>query len=435
MNISVIGAGYVGLITSLGFAKHGNKVICVEKDIEKVEKLNKGIPTIFEENLEELLNDCLSSKSIFFTKNIHQAISDSDVVFIAVGTPEMDNWDVDITQVTEVVNQISHSINKYKVIVNKSTVPVGTQKYVKDLLINNGVSKDKFDVVSNPEFLREGKAIHDFLNGDRIVIGYDSEKAKMIMKKLYEPFNSKVVFTPPEAAELIKYASNAFLATKISFINEIANLCNKVGANVEAVAAGMGLDKRISPEFLRAGIGYGGSCFPKDTKALVSIGKKNGCDFKVVNSAIEVNENQRVLPVKILMDRYKSLKDKTITILGLTFKAGTNDIREAPSLYIIEELLKQGAVIKAYDLEASDEIKKIFPNINYCDDLYESLVDSHCAVICTDWPEFSTLDLSIVKKKMSTPMVIDGRNILDLKEVKKNALQYYSVGRGSWVNA
>lgn len=434
MNICVIGAGYVGLITSLGFAKHGNKVICVEKDIEKVEKLNRGIPTIFEENLEDLLNECLTSKHIFFTKDIHQAIKKSDVIFIAVGTPEMDNWDVNISQVTEVVNQISSYIDDYKVIVNKSTVPVGTKKYAEELLLSNGVSKDKFDIVSNPEFLREGKAIHDFLHGDRIVIGYDSEKSREMMEKLYKPFNIKVVFTQPEAAELIKYASNAFLATKISFINEIANLCNKVGANVETVAYAMGLDKRISPEFLKAGIGYGGSCFPKDTKALVKIGEKNGCEFKIVKSAIEVNEEQRLLPVRILLERFKELQGKTITILGLTFKAGTNDIRESPSLFIIEELLRHGARVKAYDSEASNEIKKIFPDITYCNSIVESLVDSHCVIICTDWEEFSAIDLSTLEKKMESPMIIDGRNLLSLEEIKKYNLQYYSIGRGNWIN-
>ncbi len=434
MNICVIGAGYVGLITSLGFAKHGNKVICVEKDIEKVEKLNKGIPTIFEENLEELLNECLISNHIFFTKDIHHAVKSSDVIFIAVGTPEMDNWDVNISQVTEVVNQISYYLNEYKVIVNKSTVPVGTQKYVEKLLLENGISRDKFDIISNPEFLREGKAVHDFLNGDRIVVGYDSEKSKEIMEKLYEPFNIKLVFTQPEAAELIKYASNAFLATKISFINEIANLCNKVGADVETVAYAMGLDKRISPEFMKAGIGFGGSCFPKDTKALVRIGEKNGCDFKIVRSAIEVNEEQRLVPVRILLEKFKELKGKAMTILGLTFKSGTNDIRESPSLFIIKELLRHGAIIKAYDSKASNEIKSIFPDITYCNNIIDSLVDSHCVIICTDWEEFSALDLSVLEEKMKSPIVIDGRNVLSLEEVKKYNLEYYSIGRGNYIN-
>lgn len=434
MNICVIGAGYVGLITSLGLAKQGNEVICVDRSTEKINKLNKGIPTIFEENLDELLSECLNSNSILFTNDIYKAVNDSDVIFIAVGTPPMDNWDVDITQVTEVVNQISDSINDYKVIVNKSTVPVGTQKYVKELLIKNGVSESKFDIVSNPEFLREGKAIDDFLNGDRIVIGYDSKKAKSIMEKLYEPFNIKIVFTPPEAAELIKYASNAFLATKISFINEIANICDKVDADIETVAYAMGLDHRISPEFLKAGIGYGGSCFPKDTKALVKIGEKNGCDTKIVKSAIDVNEKQRLIPVKILLDNYESLKGKIITILGLTFKAGTNDIREAPSLFIIEELLKHGAIVNAYDSMASEEIKEIFPSVNYLNSLYDSLIDSHGVIICTDWEEFSAIDLSLVKEKMKNPLIIDGRNILSLEEVKKYDLKYYSIGRGNWLN-
>ncbi|SHJ89428.1 UDP-glucose dehydrogenase family protein [Tepidibacter formicigenes] len=430
MNICVIGGGYVGLITSVVFSKMGNKVICVEKNIEKIKKLNKGIPTIFEEGLNELLNKSLNSKSILFTDNLKEGVNKSDVIFIAVGTPSTKDGNVDMSQITNVINEISSFINEYKVIVNKSTVPVGSQKYVKKLLIENGVNPKNFDVVSNPEFLREGKAIYDFLHGDRIVIGHDSEKAKDIIKKLYEPFKIVTIFTTPETAELIKYASNAFLSTKISFINEIANLCNKVGADIDTISYALGLDKRISPQFLKPGIGFGGSCFPKDTIGLVKIGERYGSDFKIVKSAIKVNEYQRILPVKVLLDEYKDIKGKIISILGLTFKSETDDIRESPSLYIIEELLKKGAVIKAYDPMASNEIKKLFPDIQYFDNLYDTLLDSSSMIICTDWKEFSNIDLEVVKKKMKNPFIIDGRNVLDIKKVEKNNINYYSIGKG-----
>lgn len=429
MNVSVIGAGYVGLVSALGFCKMSNNVICVDKSIEKITKLNRGIPTLYEEGLEYLLNECLKSGKIMFTDNVKIAVEKSDVIFITVGTPTLENWEVDLSQVNEVINEISKYIKSYKVIVNKSTVPVGTQKYIKELLVDKGVNKENFDVVSNPEFLREGKAIYDFLNADRIVIGLDSERARKIMEKLYKPFNTEIVFTTPETAELIKYASNAFLATKISFINEVANLCDKVGADIEAISYTMGLDKRISPEFLKAGIGFGGSCFPKDTKALVKIAEKYGCKFKVVKSAIEVNNNQRILPVKILLNYYKKLEGKVITILGLTFKPDTDDIRESPSLYIIRRLLDMKAVVKCYDPKASEEIKKIFPNINCYQNLYDSLEDSSCAIICTEWEEISSMDLEKAKLKMKEPVIIDGRNTLNLNEVKDSGIIYFSIGR------
>lgn len=431
MKICVIGAGYVGLVTSLAFAKINNKVICVEKDIEKVEKLNNGIPTIYENGLGELLNECLSSNNILFTNDISESVKNSDIIFLAVGTPQKMNWDVDMTQVHKVINQISNYIDSYKVIVNKSTVPVGTQKEISHLIIKNGVSTKNFDVVSNPEFLKEGKAIDDFFNADRIVIGCNSLKAKNIMKKLYASFNSKLIFTTPETAELIKYASNAFLATKISFINELANLCNKVGADIETVSYAMGLDKRISPLFLRAGIGFGGSCFPKDTRGLVKTAKKYGCDFKIVKSAIDVNEAQRMLPVKFLLAKYKEIKGKIISILGLTFKPNTDDIRESPSLYIIDALLNRGAKVKCYDPKVSIGVKDMFPNIEYCENLYDSLIDSYCAIICTEWDEFKSIDFSKVNTLMKYPMIIDGRNILNLNDIKKHNIYYISIGRSN----
>ena len=435
MNICVIGAGYVGLITALCFGKKENKVICVEKDLEKLSMLKKGTPTIFEEGLEELLKECLSVNSVQFTQNIALGIRSSDIIFIAVGTPTKENWDVDTEQVEQVIDLISPYIDKYKIIVTKSTVPVGTQKYIKSKLLENHVSQEYFDVVSNPEFLREGKAIYDFFNGDKIVVGCESQKAEEVMKNLYEPFKIKIVVTNPETAELIKYTSNAILSVKISFMNEIANLCNKVGADIDVIAYALGLDKRISPLFLKAGIGYGGSCFPKDTKALVKISENYNCDLKIVKSTVDVNERQRVLPVKILREHYEELEGKTVAILGLTFKPDTDDIREAPSLYIIEKLLKNKVKIKAYDPMVSKEIKSIFPNIIYCDDMYECLVGSDAMIICTEWSEFYNIDLNKVRELMRESVIIDGRNILDMKKIKEvNIKAYYSIGKGNIKN-
>ena len=435
MNICVIGAGYVGLITALCFGKKENKVICVEKDLEKLSMLKKGTPTIFEEGLEELLKECLSVNSVQFTQNIALGIRSSDIIFIAVGTPTKENWDVDTEQVEQVIDLISPYIDKYKIIVTKSTVPVGTQKYIKSKLLENHVSQEYFDVVSNPEFLREGKAIYDFFNGDKIVVGCESQKAEEVMKNLYEPFKIKIVVTNPETAELIKYTSNAILSVKISFMNEIANLCNKVGADIDVIAYALGLDKRISPLFLKAGIGYGGSCFPKDTKALVKISENYNCDLKIVKSTVDVNERQRVLPVKILREHYEELEGKTVAILGLTFKPDTDDIREAPSLYIIEKLLKNKVKIKAYDPMVSKEIKSIFPNIIYCDDMYECLVGSDAMIICTEWSEFYNIDLNKVRELMKESVIIDGRNILDMKKIKEvNIKAYYSIGKGNIKN-
>jgi UDPglucose 6-dehydrogenase len=432
MNICVIGAGYVGLITALCFGKKDNKVICVEKDLEKLSMLKKGIPTIFEEGLDELLKEALSTDSVQFTEDMELGIRSSDIIFIAVGTPTKGNWDVDTQQVEQVIDIISPYIDKYKIVVTKSTVPVGTQKKLKNRLLKNNVPKENFDVVSNPEFLREGKAIYDFFYGDKIVIGYETEKSEQIMRQLYESFKITMVFTNPETAELIKYTSNAYLSVKISFMNEVANLCNKVGADIDVIAYALGLDQRISPLFLKAGIGYGGACFPKDTKALVKISENNHCDLRIVRTTVDVNEKQRVLPVKILREHYRELKGKTIAILGLTFKPGTDDIREAPSLFIIKMLLRNKVKIKAYDPMVTKEIKNIFPNIVYCQDMYECLEDCDAMIICTEWSEFYNLDLNKAQELMKETVIIDGRNVLDINKVKEaNITAYYSIGKGN----
>jgi len=435
MNICVIGAGYVGLITALCFGKKENKVVCVEKDLKKLSMLRNGIPTIFEEGLDQLLKDSISEDSVQFTHDLELGVKSSDIIFIAVGTPTKEDWDVDINQIDGVINLISPYIDKYKILVTKSTVPVGTQKYIKSRLLENHVPPEYFDVVSNPEFLREGKAIYDFFYGDKIVVGCDSKAAEEEMIKLYEPFKIKMVVTSPETAELIKYTSNALLSVKISFMNEIANLCNKVGADIDVIAYALGLDKRISPLFLKAGIGYGGSCFPKDTKALVKISENYNCDLKIVKSTVEVNEEQRILPVKILKEHYKALEGKTVAILGLTFKPDTDDIREAPSLYIIEKLLKEKVKIKAYDPMVTKEIKNIFPDIIYSGDMYECLVGADAMIICTEWSEFYNIDLFKLRELMTQSVIIDGRNILDMESIKEaNVKAYYSIGKGNIVN-
>ncbi|MCG8643203.1 MAG: UDP-glucose/GDP-mannose dehydrogenase family protein, partial [Desulfobacterales bacterium] len=335
----------------------------MEKDKTKLSKLILGKSTIYEKNLDKFLTLSLLTKRLSFTNNLPEAIKASDLVFVAVGTPPQKDGSVDLTQITSVLQTLAESINAYKVIILKSTVPVGTQKQAKQFLIDQGVSPKHFDIISNPEFLREGTALDDVFYGDRIVVGYDSTKAKAIMQELYKPLEIEIVFTNPETAELIKYAANGFLATKISYINEIANLCDQVGADVEALAYGIGLDHRISPEFLQAGIGYGGSCFPKDTLALAAIGNKFGNEMKIIQSVIEVNQLQKLKPVEILQNRYLQLEGRIISILGLAFKPGTDDIREAPSLYIIQELIKLGAIVKCYDPVVSTEVQKIFPNV------------------------------------------------------------------------
>lgn len=431
MKISVIGAGYVGLVTALGLAYKGHEVFCIDKNKNKINNLKNGKSTIYEKGVDNLLKMCLDKDKIKFTTKIEKGVKNSEMVFIAVGTPSMEDGNVDLSQINIVLNQISKYITQYKIIINKSTVPVGTQKEVKSLLLKNGVLKENFDVISNPEFLREGKAIKDFLKPDRIVIGYDSEKARRKMETLYSDFDTEIIYTTPETAELIKYASNAFLATKISFINEIANLCNIIGADVKTISYAMGLDQRISPEFLNAGIGFGGSCFPKDIKGLLKIGEKNGYDFEIVKSVLKVNEKQRIKPVNIILEHFTSIKDRVVSVLGLTFKPDTDDTREAPSLYIMNELLKRGALIKCYD-PVMKNINRIIPGIVNCNSLYQALEDSICAIICTEWREFENINLKEVKKRMKKPFIIDGRNVLNLEVVRKSKIHYHSIGRDSY---
>ncbi|EOC99580.1 UDP-glucose dehydrogenase family protein [Caldisalinibacter kiritimatiensis] len=432
MRITVVGTGYVGLVTGTCLAEIGNEVICVDVNEEKINKLRNGIPPIYEEHLEEMINNNLAKNRLKFTTSLERGVKLSDVIFIAVGTPPKSNGQIDMSQVDEVAKSIGKYINGYKVIVNKSTVPVGSANRVKNIVYLNMKDKSiEFDVVSNPEFLREGTAVFDTFNGDRIVIGSNSEKATEIMKEIYESFNIPMLITNPESAEMIKYASNAFLATKISFINEIANVCERVGADVKEVAKGMGIDKRIGNKFLNAGIGFGGACFPKDIKGLMQIGNDAGYEFKIVKKVLEVNNAQRIKPVEMLRRLFGNLNGVNVSILGLSFKPGTDDLREAPSLYVIKELQSDGANIKAYDPIAMENAKLVIGNsMTYCNDPYEAVEGSDVVVLLTEWAEFKKLDFNRVKELVNRPLIIDGRNTLDSNSLKEKGFEYFGIGLG-----
>ena len=429
MKISVIGTGYVGLATATVFAELGNDVIGADIDIDKIDKLNNGIMPIFEPGLQELVERNVKEKRLRFTHNNKEVIGHGDVIFICVGTPPKDNWEVELKYVENVALEIAQNIRSYKVIVHKSTVPVETGDKVKKIIKDNIKENVDFDVVSNPEFLREGTAIEDTLEPDRIVIGADSKKAIEIMKKLYSPIKAPLIMTDIRSAELIKHASNAFLATKISFINSVARICELSGADVEKVADGVGYDKRINRYFLNAGIGYGGSCFPKDSQAFVKIAEKYGYDYKLLKATNEINEDQKKHFVGMVKKALNSLNDKKIGILGLSFKPNTDDMRFAPSIYIIQELQKEGGKIKAYDPEAMEKAKTIFSDVEFGKDPYEIAKDSEVLLILTEWNEFKELDLKKIKSLMKTPLIIDGRNIYNPEDIKKEGFTYISVGR------
>jgi UDPglucose 6-dehydrogenase len=432
MNICVIGTGYVGLITGVCFAEFGVNVTCVDNDEKKIRSLKKGLVPFYEPGVEELLRRNLDAGNISFTTNIAEAVSSSLVIFIAVGTPPRGDGSADLKHVEDVAREIAAHFTSYKVIVTKSTVPVGTSERLRQIISKHLKESIDFDMVSNPEFLREGASIEDFMRPNRVVLGTSSDQAIAIMKDLYRPLyliETPFVITDVKTAELIKYASNAFLATKVSFINEIANLCESVGADIQVVAKAMGLDRRIGPKFLHAGPGYGGSCFPKDTQALLKIAKNSKTELGIIESAIRANTRQRKRAVEKIKKRLGALKGKTICILGISFKPNTNDLREAPSLYIIEHLLMAGARIKAYDPVAMKDAKKIFPKVTYCKDSYEAAQGAHAVVIITEWNQFRNLDLNRIKKGLKGRSFFDLRNIYNPGRLRKMGFQYYSVGR------
>lgn len=433
MNICVIGTGYVGLVTGTCFAEFGLHVTCVDSDREKIALLSRGISPIFEPGLEEMIKKNLREGRLVFTTEMDKAVENSLVIFIAVGTPSKKDGSVNMTFIDEVAKSIGENLNGYKVIATKSTVPVGTGERIRKIIQQHAKGKKiNFDIVSNPEFLREGSAIEDFMRPNRVVVGANSDQAIAIMKDLYSPLyliETPFVITNVETAEMIKYASNAFLATKISFINEIANICERVGADVNIVAKGMGLDQRIGPKFLHAGPGYGGSCFPKDTLAIAKIAEKHGYRFEIVRAVMQVNERQKEMMVAKIKKAVGILKGKTLGVLGLSFKPNTDDMREAPSITIIQSLQKEGAKIKAYDPQAMEAAKKIFKNIEYGRDAYEVGKGSDALIIITEWNQFRNLDLKRLKNIMKSPIFIDLRNIYDPAKMREAGFKYFGVGR------
>ncbi|PIN86303.1 UDP-glucose 6-dehydrogenase [Candidatus Woesearchaeota archaeon CG10_big_fil_rev_8_21_14_0_10_44_13] len=432
MKITIIGTGYVGSVTGACLADLGNEVICLDVDKEKIEKFSKGIIPIYEPGLSDHVKRNVREKRLTFTTDSRKAIQGSDVIFIAVGTPSNDDGSVDMRYIDSAAADIGRHMNCYKVIVDKSTVPVGTADKVKDIIRKNQKEKHDFDLVSNPEFLREGEAIKDFMNPDRVVIGVENAKAREMMLEIYkgiERTGKPVLVTDVKTAEMIKYASNAMLATRISFMNELARLCEKAGADIKMVAKGMGLDTRIGPRFLQAGVGYGGSCFPKDVKGLISTAKDYGIDMKIVTAVEEVNEEQKRWMIPKIKKELGDLKNKRIAIWGLAFKPKTDDMREAPSITIINELQKEGAKITAFDPEAEHTAKHILKNIDYTKDPYETLKGCDALVIVTEWDEFRNLDLNKVKSMLKRPIVFDGRNIYEPKEMRKLGFIYHGVGR------
>lgn len=427
-----MGTGYVGLVMGTCFADLGNDVICLDIDEKKIDNLNSGILPIYEPGLKELVKRNKREGRLIFTTNKEKAIQDSQVIFIAVGTPMGENHEADLRFVKAVAKDVGIYMNEYKVIVDKSTVPVGTGDIVKKIIKENQKKLFEVDVVSNPEFLKEGSAIKDFQNPDRIVIGSDSEKAKKIMENLYKPLartNRPILFTDIKSAELIKYASNAMLATRISFMNELSHLAEKVDADIKKVAKGMGLDDRIGPRFLQAGVGYGGSCFPKDVQALVQTMKKNKCSAKILESVEEVNKKQKLSLIPKLKSFIPELENKTIAVWGLAFKPKTDDIREAPAVNLIHELQKQGAKIKAFDPVAQKNAKKYLQGVEYAENPYKAIEDADALLIATEWDEFRELDKEKIKSFLNNPCVVDGRNIWEPEEMKKLGFSYIGVGR------
>lgn len=431
MNLTIIGSGYVGLVTGACFAELGNNVICVDNDIPKIEKLQKGLIPFYEPGLEPLVHANVKQKRLHFSSSIKESVESTEVIFICVGTPPLPNGEADLRYVARVMQEIMSSLKGYALIVEKSTVPVRTAEWLSKLGRKNVDSNCEIEVASNPEFLSEGTAIHDFMYPDRIVIGVNSERAAGLLIKLYAPLNAPVLITDINSAELIKHASNAFLALKISFINSIANICEKTGADINKVAKGIGLDKRIGSAFFKAGVGYGGFCLPKDVAAFIAIAAKCGYDFQILKAVKEVNENQKLLLVmKTLEALDKDVANKTIGVLGLSFKPNTDDMREAPSIYVINELQKMGAKIKAYDPVAIDTARKIFSgDIEYTMDIYETAQDADALIILTEWDAFKYLDIYKLKEIMKQPVIIDGRNIYDPAKMKSFGIKYFSFGR------
>lgn len=432
MKIAVIGTGYVGLVTGTCFAETGNDVICVDIDRHKIEQLQKGIIPIFEPGLDLIFNRSVEKNRLHFTTDLESAVSTAAIIFLALPTPPGEDGSADLKYILGVADELGKIITDYKIIIDKSTVPVGTADKVREMVARH--AKVDFDIVSNPEFLREGVAVEDFLKPDRVVIGTSSERAKKVLNQLYEPFvrqGNPIIFMDERSAEMTKYAANSFLATKISFMNEIANLCERTGADVDMVRKGIGTDTRIGNRFLFPGVGYGGSCFPKDVQALYKTALEHEYSFDILKSVMQVNQRQRELFLQKILHKFEQqIIDKTFAIWGLSFKPNTDDIREAPAIYIIEELLQRGAKVKAYDPEGMANTKKIFgDSIQFCDDQYEAIDHADALVIMTEWSEFRTPDFEIISTKLKSRIVFDGRNIYHHESMKEMGFYYESIGR------
>lgn len=434
MNLCVIGTGYVGLVTGAVFSDLGYTVCCVDSNSSKIDMLKSGKMPIYEPGLEEIVERNTQDGRLFFSTDIGESISRSDIIFIAVGTPPGDDGYADLSAVKAVAKTIAQNLNGYKVVVNKSTVPVGTADLVRKIIIDNCPDKDvKFDVVSNPEFLREGNAITDTLKPDRIVIGASSQAAAMHLVELYAPLERPMIVTDVHSAEMIKYASNAFLATKISFINAVANICELVGADVHKVAKGIGLDNRIGTAFLNAGLGWGGSCFGKDTSCFIATADKLGYDFALLKSVVDINSEQPIRFVKKIESVIGNLKGKSIAVLGLAFKPNTDDLRDGKSIEIMAQLSSLGAEIRAYDPIAMDNARKAYPDVKYCADPYEAADGADAIVIVTEWNEFKFLDFDRLKKIMRSPLVFDGRNMFKPDRIRNKGIEYHCIGRAASV--
>ena len=436
MNIAIVGTGYVGLVSGTCFSEMGINVTCVDVDEKKIENLKKGVISIYEPGLEDMVRKNIQAGRLNFTTDLADVLDDVEIVFSAVGTPPDEDGSADLKYVLAVAKAIGKNIKKYTVVVTKSTVPVGTAKKVKETIqaeLDKRGENVKFDVASNPEFLKEGAAIKDFMSPDRVVVGIESEKATEIMSRLYKPFmlvSDRLIFTDIPSAEMIKYAANSMLATRISFMNDIANLCELVGADVNMVRKGIGTDTRIGKKFLYAGCGYGGSCFPKDVKALIKTAQKVGYDMEVLQAVESVNEKQKSILFNKLMKHFNGdINGKTIAIWGLAFKPETDDMREAPALVLIDKIISVGASVKVYDPIAMPECKRrIGDKVVYCKDMYEAVVDVDTLLLVTEWKEFRLPSLEVLNKTMKNKVIIDGRNIYDAKEMVESGFDYYKIG-------
>ena len=438
MKIAIVGTGYVGLVSGTCFAETGVDVTCIDVDASKIERLQNGIIPIYEPGLDELVKKNVKAGRLKFSTDLAAVLNEQDVVFSAVGTPPDEDGSADLKYVLQVAKTIGENMDKYIVVVTKSTVPVGTaakvRKTIEAELAKRGVDIP-FDVASNPEFLKEGNAIKDFMSPDRVVVGVESDKAKKVLTRLYKPFllnNFRVIFMDIPSAEMTKYAANSMLATRISFMNDMANLCERVGADINMVRAGIGADTRIGRKFLYAGCGYGGSCFPKDVKALIKTADQNGYSMEVLKAVERVNEHQKGILFEKLQKAFKgeSLKGKTIALWGLSFKPETDDMRESTALVMIEKLVEAGCVVRAYDPIAMDECKRrIGDKITYCRDMYDAVLDADAMLLLTEWKEFRLPTWGVIRKAMRRPLVIDGRNIFDFEELEENGFDYYCIGK------